>query len=85
MHWYLEGRKHYAVFSGRARQKEYWFFQLVAVLIFFAIGVLLEGVCDAAGIAQDPSTLQGIIYLYVILYCFANILPALAVSVRRLH
>jgi len=30
MHWYLDVLKKYAVFSGRARRKEYWFFALFA-------------------------------------------------------
>ena len=29
MNWYLQVLKKYAVFDGRARRKEYWFFVLL--------------------------------------------------------
>ena len=40
MYWYLEVLKKYAVFSGRARRKEYWIFTLINTLIGIFIGVL---------------------------------------------
>jgi uncharacterized membrane protein YhaH (DUF805 family) len=42
MNWYLEVLKKYAVFSGRARRKEFWMF----VLINFIIGVVLSFISD---------------------------------------
>jgi uncharacterized membrane protein YhaH (DUF805 family) len=33
MDWYLEVLRKYAVFSGRARRKEYWMFWLVNTII----------------------------------------------------
>lgn len=33
MNWYLEVLKKYAVFEGRARRKEYWFFFLFNITI----------------------------------------------------
>ena len=33
MNWYLEALKKYAVFSGRARRKEYWYFVLFHLII----------------------------------------------------
>ena len=37
MNWYLEVLKKFAVFSGRARRKEFWMFALVNFLISLAI------------------------------------------------
>ena len=76
INWYLAALKKYAVFSGRARRKEYWFFVLFSFLIIFALG-FLEG---ALGIASesDDSVLAS-------LYVLAVIIPWFAVTVRRLH
>jgi len=38
MNWYLAALKKYAVFSGRAQRKEYWFFGLFNSLILLALG-----------------------------------------------
>ena len=40
MNWYLEVLKKYAIFEGRARRKEYWFFMLFNVLISIALGII---------------------------------------------
>ena len=77
MNWYLEALKKYAVFSGRARRKEYWYFFLFNILISIVLAVIdgMTGTLDAeAGIGL----LGGI-------YGLAVLIPGLAVSVRRLH
>ena len=71
MNWYLEVWKKYAVFSGRARRKEYWMFVLINIIV----ALLLAG---AAAVAKPLA----ILYL---LYSLAVTIPGLAVSVRRLH
>jgi len=70
MNWYIGVLKKYAVFSGRARRKEYWMFTLVNVIIL----LVLAGVEKALGIL-GPS----------VIYALAVLLPGLAVSIRRLH
>ena len=40
MNWYLAVLKKYAVFSGRARRKEYWTFFLVNLVIGFIGGFI---------------------------------------------
>ena len=40
MNWYLSAFKKYAVFTGRARRKEYWFFQLFNTLFLIALIVV---------------------------------------------
>ena len=77
MNWYLAVLKKYAVFSGRARRKEYWMFVLFNI-IFSIVAVILDNVF---GTAMEEVG-YGVIY---ILYCLAVLIPSLAVTVRRLH
>lgn len=71
MEWYLGVLKKYAVFSGRARRKEYWMFALINVIISVALAVI-EEVLGSQGIVG-------------IIYSLAIFIPSLAVAVRRLH
>lgn len=73
MNWYLEVLKKYAVFSGRARRKEYWMFYLVNCVIGALIGIIEV----MAG--MSPQSALTILYSLVIL------IPSFAVAVRRLH
>ena len=76
MNWYFQVLKKYAVFSGRARRKEYWYFVLFNGIISFVLS-FIEGL---AGIAAGGgySVLAGI-------YSLAVLLPSIGVSIRRLH
>lgn len=77
MQWYIEALKKYAIFSGRARRKEYWMFILFNIIIVLALTLfdkLVGTFCDATG--------HG---FFGTLYSFAVIVPNLSVSVRRLH
>ena len=77
--WMVEPLKKYATFSGRARRKEYWWFQLFAILatlLAFAADVMINGL-DAM-IAGATGYVEALLSL-------ALLLPSLAVSVRRLH
>jgi len=75
MNWYVEVLKKYAVFSGRARRKEYWMFVLFNIIISFVIG-FVEGM---VGLARDGyGPISG-------LYMLAILLPSIAVGIRRLH
>ena len=48
MQWYVEVLKKYAVFSGRARRKEFWMFALVNIIAVGALGIIdgLAGTFD---------------------------------------
>lgn len=70
MEWYVKVLQHYATFTGRARRREYWWFTLVNLGVVVALSLV-----DAA---LDTGALTG-------LYSLAVLVPALAVSVRRLH
>jgi uncharacterized membrane protein YhaH (DUF805 family) len=76
MNWYLEVLKKYAVFSGRARRKEYWMFFLFNMIILFVLG-FIEGITGISS-GSEQSILAS-------LYSLAILLPSLAVGVRRLH
>lgn len=70
MKYYLYGFKKYAVFSGRAKRSEYWYFtlfNLIAALFFAALTQSLH------------SSFFSIIYSLILFF------PSLAVAVRRMH
>ena len=71
MNWYLAALKKYAVFSGRARRKEYWLFVLFSVIIAVVLGVVEV-------LVGGPGVLPSLYYLAVLI-------PTIAVGVRRLH
>ncbi|WP_413111831.1 DUF805 domain-containing protein [Thaumasiovibrio sp. DFM-14] len=70
MEWYLAVLKKYAVFTGRARRKEYWMFFLVNLVITLALSI----VDNLIG-----SQLLGSVY------SLAVVIPTIAVTVRRMH
>lgn len=77
MDWYLTALKKYAVFSGRARRKEYWYFVLFSFLISLAFS-FIDGFLGL--VAQDSG-----FGLFSGLYSLAVLIPGIAVAVRRLH
>lgn len=77
MRWFVVAVKKYAVFEGRARRKEYWFF----VLFYIIFSLVLALVDELAGTVLEGTNIG----LLGTLYGFALLVPSLAVSVRRLH
>ena len=77
MEYFVHALKNYAVFSGRARRKEYWMFVLFQVLFAFA-AMLLDNMLGTS----TNGVSGGYIYM---LYSLALMIPSLAVAVRRLH
>lgn len=77
MHWYLGVLKKYAVFHGRARRKEYWYFFLFNIIISIVLGVI-DGMTGSFSTESGMGLLGGI-------YALAVFIPGIAVSVRRLH
>ncbi len=71
MNWFVAVLKRYALFSGRARRKEYWMYTLIYILIAVVLGFLDEMLGGA-----------GVLGLLLALGLFV---PSLAVTVRRLH
>ena len=74
MNWYLKVLKQYSDFSGRARRKEYWMFVLFNI-IFGILAVILDNIVKEG---FGDGTMYGF-------YSLATVIPAFAVTVRRLH
>jgi len=72
MEWYITVLSKYAVFTGRARRKEYWMFVLINAVVVFVLGII--NVAMGADVPAIPTV-----------YSLAVFLPSLAVTVRRLH
>ncbi len=76
MKYYLKALQNYAVFTGRASRKEYWYFVLFSFLALIFLS-FIEGLFRSL---FDFS----IVFLYPI-FMLSMIVPSLAVLVRRLH
>jgi uncharacterized membrane protein YhaH (DUF805 family) len=74
MNWYLTVLKKYAVFNGRARRKEYWYFILFSIIVSVILSIL-----DAILLSMGAPGVTSV------LYSLAVILPSLGVMIRRLH
>ncbi len=70
MNWYLEVLKKYAVFSGRARRREFWFFVLFNFIIMIILMIIAQAINSA---------------ILSTIYSLAVLIPSIAVTVRRLH
>jgi uncharacterized membrane protein YhaH (DUF805 family) len=77
MKWYLDALKKYAVFSGRASRKEYWYFLLFNIIISVALAVV-DGITGSFSADAGMGLLGGV-------YTLAVLIPGLAAAVRRLH
>lgn len=69
--YYLEAFRKYAVFDGRARRKEFWFFALFNLIV----SLIIKSVEEPMGMT---GMLSGV-------YVLATFIPVIALSVRRLH
>ena len=77
MSWYIVALKKFAVFQGRARRKEYWYFVLFNVIIGFVLG-FIDGLIGTYDMVTGVGLLS-------VLYSLAVLVPGVAVTVRRLH
>jgi uncharacterized membrane protein YhaH (DUF805 family) len=75
--WYLEALKKYAVFSGRARRMEFWYFVLFNLVVYIVLS-LIDALLGTYNIVSGVGLLSGI-------YSLAVLIPTLALWVRRLH
>ena len=71
MQWYMQAWRDYKKFDGRSRRTEYWMFLLINIGVNIALG-LVEAMFGSPGILSW-------------LYSLAVLVPAIAVSIRRLH
>lgn len=70
MKWYLQVLKKYAVFNGRARRSEFWYFVLFNIIIQIILSIV--------GLQLGIPSVENI-------YSLAVLLPSVAVGVRRMH
>ncbi|GEN99078.1 membrane protein [Novosphingobium sediminis] len=87
MNWMLLPYRRYAEFTGRSRRREYWMFVLLFVLVFAVLNAVFgtnevvrtpNGFGYGSRLVGGGGTLGG-------LFALVTFIPALAVSVRRLH
>lgn len=77
MNWFMTVLRKYAVFEGRARRREYWFFVLFYILISVVLAVvdrMLGTYVEAYGMGALGA-----------LFCLGLLIPSIAVGARRLH
>ncbi len=70
MKWYLIVLNKYAIFSGRARRQEYWYFILFSFII--SIGLMIIETIIKIRMIEN-------------IYSLAVLIPSIAVGVRRMH
>lgn len=75
MNWYVAVLKKYAVFSGRARRSEYWYFFLFSMIV----SVILTILDTVLGLNSSGNGVLSSIYSLAVL------IPSIAVGVRRMH
>ena len=80
----LEPLRKYATFSGRARRKEYWLWQLLVGVIATVLLWLARPVYYMEG-PQIYDFGNPLFAMVLGVFALAVMLPSLAVAVRRLH
>ena len=87
MNWMLLPYRRYFEFTGRSRRREYWSFVLFYILVFVLLNVLFgtnELTRTPTGFGYG-SRLVGGGGMIGGLFALVSFIPALALSVRRLH
>jgi len=87
MKWFLKCLKQYADFKGRARRREYWFFQLFYLIFGWSVIFIVVLIEQDMG-RLSPVFIQDVhelTPLFFPLYGLAMIIPYYAVTIRRLH
>lgn len=77
MNWFVTALKNYAVFSGRSRRSEYWYFALFYV-IFYLAAVVVDMMAGSFERTSGIGVCTAILAL-------ALLIPSISVTVRRLH
>lgn len=82
----------YAVFDGRSKRSEYWYFWLFNFCLFIVVGsvcslCLYLAIMDGTIMDETGTGIiaVGIIWCIYCLYLLASLIPSLAVTCRRLH
>lgn len=75
--------KRYAQFWGRAPRREFWLYQLFWWLVYLFMFVIL--IVGQSISSASPGPLFWVTILAIFLWWAANLVPSLAVTVRRFH
>ena len=82
MSYYLEALKKYAVFHGRAHRAEFWWFVLFNAIFSFALNITFGA---RVGVPEESVSSASPLAILPAIYGLAVLLPAIGVSIRRLH
>ena len=82
MNYYLEALKKYAVFHGRAHRAEFWWFVLFNAIFSFALNITFGA---RVGVPEETVSSASPLAILPAIYGLAVLLPAIGVSIRRLH
>jgi uncharacterized membrane protein YhaH (DUF805 family) len=74
--------KNYANFKGRARRSEYWWFLVFNSLVSIFLNCIIQPIANSN---PDSMFLLGLALILYLAYLGGMIIPAWAVTVRRLH
>ena len=79
--------KKYAKFNGRSRRSEYWYATLVNSLIGLLFFFVVVAIAVSTGdyVSDAVAIFVALLALAYCGYCFAIVIPSLAMCVRRLH
>jgi uncharacterized membrane protein YhaH (DUF805 family) len=77
MNYYIEVMKKYAVFTGRARRKEFWMFTLIYTIIYIVLSIA-DSLIGTGAMLFEMGLLSGV-------FSLVSICPSIAVTIRRLH
>ena len=78
-------QKKYAIFTGRASRSEYWYFMLFSLLIIIPTIFLFSYIIVTATRGGDSRMLSFMTTGILLMFWISWIIPAIALSVRRLH
>jgi len=73
MNYFFDVLKKYAVFTGRARRSEFWYFQLFTFIISTVLTFSISFIDSEIGVAVS------------FIFSLAIFLPRISVSARRMH
>lgn len=89
MDWMLLPYRRYVDFSGRSRRKEYWMFYLFVVIVYVILSIIMSmgapTIDPMTGQISGGGALMTIGSGLLLLFALGTFLPALAVSIRRMH
>ena len=89
MEWMLMPYRRYADFSGRSRRKEYWMFYLLVVIVYVVLTVITSlgapSIDPVTGAVSEGGVMATVGLGLTALFWLGTLIPAIAVSVRRMH